>query len=499
MVRNLAVALFGAALIVAAGQAAAGQSQVVQARPYTMAPGDSLSGAPATRPQKTARKAPGEILEECGTNPGTGGSPPNVGGAVSPRRIVVVTNSSIGTYHAEDCTLISRETLKKFIEGAFPLGPNDDLLEARVIYDPRMQRFFLAVTSDNRFNRAQTQFFAVSKNGTDWFQYRVVLSEQDVLVFCKRAPRNWWNSPSAGKNDNRWFIAASERDVENLTSTGAILNIDKAPTIEGAPTKVTCFNDLDTNLQAPIVLDDEAKAYFLSTGENRGDAIRRYSLHTKGVIDQDILDTGLSSIPVPEWRRPPDVAQPNGERLYTNDGRFVSPTIQVGHRLFNVHSIRVDNAARVRLYKFSTGGGLIHDLLLPAAAGENHFNASIATASADDAAPAFVTYSRTMPADQAKGRLAMMMAVGPNGKDEGWNAFVVQTSAGQYSKTRHGRACNDSSISACFFGFWSTTQIDPQNPNRAWGFNQLITTGSIGGAGSEFNWTTRAALLKAGP
>ena len=45
---------------------------------------------------------------------------------------------------------------------------------------------------------------------------------------------------------NRWFIAASERHVEdNQTSTGAILNIDKAPTIEGAPTKVTCFNDLD--------------------------------------------------------------------------------------------------------------------------------------------------------------------------------------------------------------------------------------------------------------
>jgi hypothetical protein len=494
MRHHLLPALLGLALI-AGPAAAATQSQVVQARAYTMAPGDHVAAAAPEAPRAAAE---GDVVDECPGNPGTGNAPANVSGAVGERWMVIVTTGTLGVYDVPDCRLISREPLRKIIATAFPVRASDELREARVIYDPRTRRFFLTVTLDSR-DRKQVQFYGTSLTGIDWFLYEVVLSERGKQPFCKVNHDAFWTFPSAGKNDNRWFVTANQLDFETNVWSSAILDIDKAPTLTGDPAKVVCFNDLDTNLQPPIVLDDDPKAFFLSAGRQGGDQIRRYSIMTKGPIDRDAIDTGLSSVDVPEWRRPFDAQQPNGEALDASDGGFLAPSIQVGKRLFNAHTVRIGDFARVRLYKISAAGELVNEFTLPAADGEHNFIASFATASADNDAPGFLTFTRTIPGKPAQGRAAMMMAVGPNGKNAGWRSFVVQVSPGEFTKSSSGRTCNNHRDGGCDFGAWSSTQIDPGNPTRAWGFSELITTGTIGGAGSDLNWTTRAARVKAAP
>jgi hypothetical protein len=303
----------------------------------------------------------------------------------------------------------------------------------------------------------------------------------------------FWDYPSAGKNDHRWFITAN--DLGGFRGNGAILDIDKAPTLDGNPTTAVCFNNLEVNVPPPIVLDSDPNAYFLSErGFGTGDSIRRYALHTSGAIGGDTLNRGLSDIPIPHWTAPPDAAQPNGQRLATLDGRFQSATIQVANRLYNVHAINIDGFARWRLYTFSTGGSTLFRFTPAVTARAHNFNPSVATGPSASDAKVFVTFSRTIPSGGAAGKAAMLIGSGPQSSKVGWSFNLIATSAGQFSHLSPGGSCNASG--SCRWGDYSSTQIDPTRPDRAWGFNQLITTDTIFKAGSEYNWATRAAKVK---
>ena len=302
-------------------------------------PGQPAGNDPAEAPG-TGGAAPSAVTQECKTNIATGWTPSDIHGAVGGTNLVVVTNSDIGVYSKADCSILSRVSLKTLFGAAFAIPDNEFLFDPRVIFDARAGRFL--VTADSRYNLSddQFQYFAVSKDaeGTSWWLYRVVLSRGSAF-FCKAATTTFWDYPSAGKNDQRWFITANDFPLAG-SATGAILDIDKGPTLSGDPTTIICINNLDVNVQPPIVLDNKTKAFFLSPGAGSGSSIRRYALQTSGAIIDDTLNQRLSDIPIARWTVPPDAAQPNGQRLATFDGRFQSATIQVENRLYNVHAIK---------------------------------------------------------------------------------------------------------------------------------------------------------------
>ena len=408
--------------------------------------------------------------------------------------LVVVTNSDVGVYSKADCSILSRVSLKTLFGAAFAIPDNEFLFDPRVIFDARAGRFLVTADSRYNLNDDQFQYFAVSKDaeGTSWWLYRVVLS-QGSAFFCKAATTTFWDFPSAGKNDQRWFITANDFPLAG-SATGAILDIDKGPSLSGDPTTIICINNLDVNVQPPIVLDNNTKAFFLSPGSGSGTSIRRYALQTSGAIAGDTLNQRLSDIQIARWTVPPDAAQPNGQRLATSDGRFQSATIQVENRLYNVHSINIDGFARWRLYTFSTGGSTLFRFTPAVTAGAHNFNPSLATASSARDAKIFVTFSRTIPSGGAAGKAAMLIGSGPQSSKVGWSFNLIATSAGQFSHLSPGGSCNANG--SCRWGDYSSTQIDPTRPDRAWGFNQLITTDTIFKAGSEYNWVTRAAKMK---
>ena len=201
------------------------------------------------------------------------------------------------------------------------------------------------------------------------------------------------------------------------------------------------------------------------------------------------------NIIIPAATVPPDATQPNGQRLDTIDGRFVSASKQLGTFLWNAHSINVGGFARFRLYKLSTAGNAPLFTFTPTTAtcanADHLFLASVDTNSIAANAPIFVTATRTCPSQAVAGRAAHLVFRGPNSSNLGWVFNTVATSATNFASTGLGTTCNAApGRLSCRWGDYSSTQIDPSNLARAWGFNELIT------GATQFNWTTRGGQIQ---
>jgi len=406
------------------------------------------------------------FVTQCFANGGNTTKPSGSHGAIGPRRIVAVTRRDrVGVYR-RDCQTVSLVSLNKFFRNVRPRG--EILLDPRVVFDPDSQRFFLTVQSQNRTNTDQAQYFAVSQDATArrWWVFRILLSSvADGIVFCKSAADSVWQDPSAGVNKNRWFVTAND------TAGGAILSIEKAPTLDGNEATVKCFKNLDNNIAPPIVLDAADAAFFLSPGSGGGNEIRRYRLNTAGgTAADDTIVRGLASIPVNTWRAPPRAEQPNGEKIQTSDGRFQSASIQVGAVIWNVHTVKIGQFARWRLYKMQTSGGAPLFTFNPTTdtcqSCDHLFAASMSTSSDALGTKAFVSCTRTMPSIAGDiGNPAFLMFNGPNHTPDRWEFDVIDEAATGYTGCGAG----------CPWGPASATQFDPIAPGRGWGFNQSVS------------------------
>jgi hypothetical protein len=451
------------------------------------------------------------ILKSCDTNKNNGDSstPPAVNGAVGPANLLVTTHSHVTVYARSDCTQLADATLKAFFD-KFPEVATKTIIWPRSLYDPRSKRFVVAAVSSFS-NNEQYLYLAISKNasGQTWYRYRIIL-RKDANVPCATNANASFTLPTVGHSANRWFLTLDEVGP----FAGLIFSIDKTPTLTGAKLTLKCFEvDAPANTP-PIVLDNNNKAYFLSTAnQSSSSLVWFYPLTTGAAASNDTIGAqdGLSTLigDFNGWIKPDRARQPNGELLETN-ARFSAPSMQAGHFVWNVHTQATDldsfRYARWRLYKFNILQRKVVFTHSPRtiADDEDTFNASLATTAAaatDPDAPIYVNFSRTVQSKPSAGRPAMLIAKGPSGRKAGWTYQVIATSPGQYDHTLYYNNnpnmpmhCNDPNV-LCRWGPWSSTQIDPSDPTKGWGFNQLVTTGTVGGAGSHYNWMTKGAQV----
>lgn len=451
------------------------------------------------RAQGDSEPDPAAVAVNCTTNVAAGNAPSDVHGAVGPTRLVVVTNSHIGAYDKTTCAG-SQVSFATFFA---PVGTaGQSLFDPRVVWDGATARFAVTVESRNTVNSDQYQYLAVSQDSTatSWWLYRIRLSE-GATTFCKRAPGTFWDYPNLGSDAARWYIAGTDFGNGAVGSNaGAVMSIEKAPSLTGGVVRIRCFTSISaTHLAPPIVQDGATTAYFLAPSTGIGSSIRRFALtpsQDQGGFPANLTDTfsETPAISVSSYGMPPDAEQPNGQRLDTIDARFQSATIQLGTSLWNVHTIASNGRARARVYRFSTTGTSPLFTLFPTTAGgaDNLFNPSVAT----NGTTVFVTLTRTIPSDPVSGRAAMLILSGPPETVTGWVYDLVATSAAQSEFVGTAQEpttpCNDSTRGSCRWGDYSSTQVDPDNSSRAWGFNQLVTGPSI------FDWSTRAARVGGG-
>ncbi|MSQ47778.1 MAG: hypothetical protein EXR78_05210 [Deltaproteobacteria bacterium] len=446
--------------------------------------GAEESNAPIQVPEKGASNGPDVLYSatQCDANIATGFAPSDIHGAVGPSRFVVVTNVDIGVYNRAACTIVSRVGLKTLF-AAFTGISVQTLFDPRVLYDRAVGRFFVTAESKEP-GTDQYQYFAVSTDSTAsaWRVYRFVLSV-GTSFFCKRAADSFWDYPQAGKSFNRWFLTANDFPVTGAV-TGAILAIDKAPTLTGAATTGRCDNNLAFNLAPPIVLDSSTQSVFLAPRTTG--SILRYDYTATGIIGSDSLVAG-ASYAIAAWSVPPDAVQPNGQRLDSLDGRFQNASLQSRDRIWNIHSIASGIRPLIRWYRLQRSAStLLSTVTFQSSATSHLFNPSIVTNSGVDGSPAFITASRTDPTCTSTFCFAAMLTFsGPNLNGSDWTQNTAATSTAQFA-TDGSVACNSTSRGSCRWGDYSAITVDPLNGGRAWGFNQLIN------GTNQFNWFTRA-------
>jgi hypothetical protein len=441
---------------------------------------------------KGASAAPEALFSECVTNVATGFAPSDIHGAATPTNLVVVTNVDIGVYSKATCGIISRVALRTFF-GGFGIPATETLFDPKVLYDRGSSRCLVTVESRNSTNTDQFLYVAASTSSacTSWRLIRFALSRvSPPTLFCKSAATDFYDYPHIGYNSRR-LVVTSNNFRGSSFNNGTVLSIDKLALYGGGTVSGRCFTLPGIgNLAAAAVGDANTSMYILSPGTT---AITRLRLDTAGTIGTDAL-VSTPSISIASAPVPPDAAQPNGQRLDTVDGRFVAQTKQLGGFLWNVRSINVGGFARWQLYKLSTTGTTPLFSFTPTTAtcaGADHlFMASVDTNSTAPTALAYVTATRTCPSQGAAGRAAHLIFQGPNASAAGWVFNTVETSATQFSTTGLGTSCNLApGRGSCRWGDYSSTQIDPATPTRAWGFGQLVT------GTTQFNWNTRAGQV----
>lgn len=430
----------------------------------------------------------------CQTDASTGAAPSGINGAVGPQIMVVVTNSAISRYNKNNCARVGQQSLAAFFAGV-GVPATAQLKDPRVIYDRRSRRFFVTAVSTDSGNSDQYQYVAVSTDATGrtYNLYRIMLSE-GTARFCKRSVGSTWDFPMAGVSNARWFVTANDKGLAGGVR-GAILSMDKRASLSGAPMTVKCFNQLPANLAATISLDASAATAFLSPGSGSSSRIeRRVVTAVGGGVANDTL-TPIAPVVIPTWWAPPAAAQPNGQLLDTLDGRFVAPSIQNQQKIVNVHSIKVRDTAKIRLYHISTLNDAVSPTLIftPTTVedeSDNLFNASVATSYGTADAPVFISATRTIPGNRNAGRASQLLFSGPADSADSarWRYALIGSSQAQMT------GCARQPAGVCRWGDYSSTQIEPGNARLGWGFNQLVDgTGSA----NQSRWTTRAGLMQA--
>ncbi len=455
----------------------------------TGASGAGNGGAGAVTPQMGGEYVPDPPAlteKECIVNTRTGFGPPDIHGAVSTIRLVVVTNVDVGIFKKTTCKKLSQVSLLAFF-AAFNPTATETLFDPKVIWDKRTGRFFLTAESRDSANSNQYLYIAIStsQNALSWHRYRFTLS-QGATIWCKNLATDFYDYPNTGVNKHKWFVTSN--NFPNAGgSYGTIISIQKNTSLVGGAVTGWCWKNLVSNIAPPIVRDDNRRAAFISPGSGGGTSLTRYELFTRQTT-ADTLTT-KTSYNIPTWVGPPDCVQPNGQRLDSLDGRFQSASIQYGKHLWNVHTISDGSGeADLRWYRLKTNAAssvkntvtfnsFYTDGCL--------FNPSFATSYKPSA---FISSSHTSPAHNAQ----FFVFYGTNATNTGWFFDTIQTSATQFVNTGLGTTCNASPRGSCRWGDYSSMQIDPSTANgrRAWGCNEL-TDGT-----TQFLWEVRCSRNK---
>ena len=435
------------------------------------------------------------LYKECVTNASTGFFPSDIHGAASPTNLVVVTNVNIGIFNKTTCAVVSNVSLKTFFGSSFTIPAAETLFDPRVVYDRLHARCIVTAESRNSGNTDQFLYVAMSTSSacTSWRRIRFVLSRVSTSsLFCKALASDFYDFPNLGYMGTRIVVTANHFPTAG-GSHGSVLSINKSEMMSGAPVSGRCFRPVSTNTAPAIVSSSSVTQMFLlSTGSGSGSSLGVRRLNVGADTPNDTLST-LASIPIAAWTAPPDAKQPNLQELDTLDGRFQSATKQIGSNLFNVHAINSGGVSRARYYKLTTSSVVFSNTFFTTNCNSNQhiFNPSLDINSTATGTLVFITTSRTCPTGPAAGNASHLIFRGDNANLSGLTFSTVETSASQYATevTSSGTtSCNAAAKGACRWGDYSSTQIDPSNTARAWGFNQLAT------GTTSANWNTRAGL-----
>lgn len=336
---------------------------------------------PAAAPLAPPTKA--VLLYGGSTQRGGGGSyPPDTHGAVGLTQFVQVVNSLITVRKKSDNSVQLSASL-----GAF-FGSSQFLFDPRAVYDSTWNRWVVVAT---RFpiSGANPQFFLAVSTSSDatgsWYIYLPTYSGGGLAL------GDFFDYPQLGMDQDAIFVTSNIFTASDAFKFAAMTPIAKARVYNGLSFFVPIFTSLAATLAPPVVLDQDARSYFVAA--NTSPNLALYRGENLSNPSQATL-TLQGNVAVGAYSAPPNARQPGTTQLLDSlDGRFLNASTQMGSSLWNVHTIALGTFPAPKFYQINTANtSLVQSGFFFESVTSDDWNASIAVNSQGEA---FVTWNST--------------------------------------------------------------------------------------------------------
>jgi hypothetical protein len=278
----------------------------------------------------------------AGINEGVfGGFPPDGDIAVSTNFVLHIVNFGVDIYNKAG-GLLTRKSFATFFNNT-----TDFIFDPRAYWDPYWDRFVVMADGQRGSGATAQSYFELAISTTNnpsgsYFIYRFTISPAgDFLDF-----------PDLGMDQDAIIVTVNDF-LKGGGFDARVFSLAKARMYSGMGTGFTFRGGSGCTIAPPYVLDNNPTTYLLVACPNDNKVYLGAMTNTSRSNAQTVFWKAI--IPVPAYRVAADAPQPGvNYALETGDNEFEQRSIQLGSRIWNVHTVSVGTATP-RWYEFDTG------------------------------------------------------------------------------------------------------------------------------------------------
>ncbi len=408
--------------------------------------------------------------------------PPDTMGGVGPTRIAEILNGAFSVYDKTG-VLQSRVGLDSFWNTAFANSgvgtTTSSSFDPRILYDSSSNHWY-AVAVDNGGN-ANSRFLVGVTTGND----PAAANWRGFAIKADSASTRWADYPTIGMDASGLFISANMFSVGSFPPVSTLVNfigVPKAsldavtPSISGM-VKQENINPNTTGfaLQPAVDLSNAGLPLPILSAYNTPLGFLKRSDVPSTFFTTPTLDTSGPFIGVTPRSGPPDGRQPGtNDNIDTGDTRFDGNVVLQNGRLWAAHSVNVSGRAAIEWYKVDQSSNTLLQSGLISDPTKDLYYPSIAVNSSDTAVIGFSGSDDNTP-------VSTYFAVGLT--TAGTTVFnpITQSQLGS------GSYFVDFGAGENRWGDYSSTVLDPSDPNCFWTFQEF--------ANGTDNWGIRITQI----
>jgi hypothetical protein len=402
---------------------------------------------------------------------GGGYAPPDNDGAVGPNQVVQLINGAFAVYDKTTGALMQPLISGRAFwsnagidPGTGPGTTNVGAFNQRILYDPSSDRWFAAALSGQ--NTDNNVLLARSDTSNPLGTWKAV-----SFLGNNGGDAKFADYTRLGVDANGVYIATDDFTAGNGGfDSQSIYSLPKADLLAANPTlaRLSQFHQIDAGFNGmtiqPIVNfgPSTGHAPLLGTSAANIDTVLLRSDLTGTGGANAVLSTG-PSITVMEYSQNPMAAQPDGTRsINTLDDRIGATVYQVGHMIYAVHQTQVGGNVAIHWVKIDEQSNqVVQEGILSNPAFDYSFPSIAVNANGD------IVIGFTRSGFGSDGNLTAAAVVGKtvNGNVTFGDPFVLKASTVNNYHFLNGR-----------WGDYSSTVVDPSNPNAFWTFQEYALT-----------------------
>lgn len=423
----------------------------------------------------------------------SGSVPPDAQGEVGPNHIVLLINGRYEAYAKNSSGApISGQasSLRNFWQNR-GAGTVTDAFDPRILYDPYSQRWY-AVSAANRRSASSGFYLGVSQSSDPTGSWSTFLVDGDANN------ANWLDFPMMGIDKDAIYVSNNmftiSGDVYSQNSTFVIPKSDltsAVPTIAntdlfhgtlGSAHPIAAFDNLGPSTGNPMALFRAPSPSSLSRNVFNGSDPQNMTLGGTQITSLNSMSAGTAG------------RQPDGSTtLDVLDGRLQERLVRINGSIWGVHTRKVGGDDVLRWFEIDANTFAKKQEGTVALANRDLFNGSIAVNEQGDVVIGFTASGPDMNPSGASpnGYAGAYAVVGSTaaGVTTFNSPMLLQQGLGLYSGTR--------------WGDYSSTRVDPADPNIFWTWQEYAGTASsdwrlqiseiVTHGDDEFYWTSDAS------